>query len=55
MGLGVVWLYATDKIMSVASNYITTELQTVLLNVRARIPPQEVCSRPAMRIPPFAY
>ena len=48
MGLGVMWLYATDKIMSVASNYIYIELPTVALDGWARISAAKVCSCPAV-------
>ena len=42
MGLGVVWVYVTDILMSVASNYIIPKLPKVWLDVRARISSQEV-------------
>ena len=48
MGLGVIWLYATDKILSVASNYIYIELPTVALDGWARISAAKVCSCPAV-------
>ena len=48
MGLGVMWLYATDKILSVASNYIYIELPTVALDGWARISAAKVCSCPAV-------
>ena len=48
MDLGVMWLYATDKIMSVASNYIYIELPTVALDGWARISAAKVCSCPAV-------
>lgn len=51
-GPGVVWVYVTDILMSVASNYIIAKLPTVWVDVRARISSQEVRSRHAARACP---
>ena len=52
MGLGVVWFYVTDILMSVASNYIIPKLPKVWLDVRARNSTQEVRSRHAAHARP---
>ncbi len=49
------WLYATDKIMSVASSYIYIELPTVALDVWTRISASQGLFLPCRVCLAFAY